>query len=639
MCKKNSTGKWGKKVRMGIIMSMAAATVWGISGVGCQTPTALAAGKEVQTFSYSDEITENKISYKINTDSNTCKILTVGTDVAGNIIIPDYITYENTQYAVTGIATEAFESCEKITGIQLPESITQIGDFAFSGCSGLTEINLPAGITTIGEYAFKSCSSLKSLNFPKGIQTIETGVCQGCKKLDKITIPKEVKTIENKAFAYCNGLQSVLIPEGVTKIAFNAFNQCSNLKKLILPMSFKNFMEDEDDYDTNTALEGTASNLIVYAYDWDKDYLDDTDIKLASHVKVSSLYKYTDKQGVNYYFDSDSVCTVDGFTKNCKSSITIPSHITQCDGKVFKIEKIDYVGKGSTRVKKIKFSEGIKKVDLKNLQEECVNLKEISIPKSVTKIEFGDNNLKVTIASGNRNYCVKNKCVYNKKKTVLYRATGIGTSVKILSSTKKIDGYAFKDCKKLKKVTLPKSLTKIGSGAFQDCKKLKKITIPNKVTEIGSHAFWGCTSLEKITLSKNLKRISTAMLAQCVNLKEITIPNKVTVIETDAFHTCKKLQKVKFSNKLKILGEYAFSGCIKLKSLTFPKSFRTFDGMSTFNNCVSLKKITFLGKVEENIYNEVFWGANENLVVYVQPSQYKTLKKRFKGTGVTIRKA
>lgn len=51
---------------------------------------------------------------------------------------------------------------------------------------------------------------------------------------------------------------------------------------------------------------------------------------------------------------------------------------------------------------------------------------------------------------------------------------------------------AFKNCKKLKSVVIPSSITKIGKKAFYGCKKLKKITIKTKkltAKKVGSKAF------------------------------------------------------------------------------------------------------------------------------------------------------
>ena len=68
---------------------------------------------------------------------------------------------------------------------------------------------------------------------------------------------------------------------------------------------------------------------------------------------------------------------------------------------------------------------------------------------------------------------------------VTYQVTSIGNN-------------AFKNDKKLKKVTIAGSVTSIGNAAFRNCGKLKKIVIPAKVEKIGKKAFYNCKNLRSI---------------------------------------------------------------------------------------------------------------------------------------------
>ena len=68
---------------------------------------------------------------------------------------------------------------------------------------------------------------------------------------------------------------------------------------------------------------------------------------------------------------------------------------------------------------------------------------------------------------------------------VTYQVTSIGNN-------------AFKNNKKLKKVTIAGSVTSIGNAAFRNCGKLKKIVIPAKVEKIGKKVFYNCKNLRSI---------------------------------------------------------------------------------------------------------------------------------------------
>lgn len=68
----------------------------------------------------------------------------------------------------------AFDNCNNITDITIPETITAIGTSAFFGCSSLTNITIPSTVTEIGSYAFECCNHLvevynkSSLNITAG---------------------------------------------------------------------------------------------------------------------------------------------------------------------------------------------------------------------------------------------------------------------------------------------------------------------------------------------------------------------------------------------------------------------------------------------------------------------------------------
>ena len=49
--------------------------------------------------------------------------------------------------------------------------------------------------------------------------------------------------------------------------------------------------------------------------------------------------------------------------------------------------------------------------------------------------------------------------------------------------------------------------TKISSYAFYECRSLKEINIPDSVTSIGMECFLGCRALKKISFGKNVKKL------------------------------------------------------------------------------------------------------------------------------------
>ena len=51
---------------------------------------------------------------------------------------------------------------------------------------------------------------------------------------------------------------------------------------------------------------------------------------------------------------------------------------------------------------------------------------------------------------------------------------------------------AFKECRKLKSITIPSSVTSLGNSCFYKCSGLTSITIPSSVTSLGDSCFYGC---------------------------------------------------------------------------------------------------------------------------------------------------
>lgn len=68
-------------------------------------------------------------------------------------------------------------------------------------------------------------------------------------------------------------------------------------------------------------------------------------------------------------------------------------------------------------------------------------------------------------------------------------------SINIEDGIEVIAERAFLECRNLKTVLIPATLTEIGREAFSGCCSLVSLMIPAGVTKIGSNAFEGCSSL------------------------------------------------------------------------------------------------------------------------------------------------
>ena len=100
----------------------------------------------------------------------------------------------------------AFESCNNLTSITIPNSVTSIGGGVFRSCTRLANITIPNSVTSIYLETFCSCSSLTSIIIPDSVTSIGNNAFYGCTNLTSITIPKSVTSIGDYTFTDCNNL-------------------------------------------------------------------------------------------------------------------------------------------------------------------------------------------------------------------------------------------------------------------------------------------------------------------------------------------------------------------------------------------------------------------------------------------------
>ncbi|AIJ36677.1 leucine-rich repeat domain-containing protein [Flavobacterium psychrophilum] len=182
--------------------------------------------------------TANRIKYTVTSSTApfTVKVAR-NANFTGAAEIPETVAYNSENYAVTAIGESAFEHCNNLTSVTIPNSVTTIGDYVFVGCSGLISVTIPNSVTDIENGAFFSCSGLTSVTIPNSVTTIGDQAFAECSGLTSVTISNSVTTIGDEAFAECSGLTSVTIPNSVTTIGDGSFARCSGLTSVTIPNS------------------------------------------------------------------------------------------------------------------------------------------------------------------------------------------------------------------------------------------------------------------------------------------------------------------------------------------------------------------------------------------------------------------
>lgn len=217
----------------------------------------------------------------------------------------------------------------------------------------------------------------------------------------------------------------------------------------------------------------------------------------------------------------------------------------------------------ANQIKKVVFAEGITSIG-KSAFENCKNLKEIVLPKSlqiiesrafamcsIRKLEIGiylyslagdafigcelDN---IRIASGNPYLSTDQYgVIFNKDKTLLV----------LYSSGFRMNSYA-----------VPSSVTAIGDSAFEGNLYIASLTLSEGLKEIGNSSFKGCENLRKVVLPKGFYRIGIRAFSGCKNLKDFVFNNECSIIGEYAFEGCRSLKEIRFLKGIEIIGSGAF---------------------------------------------------------------------------------
>lgn len=103
---------------------------------------------------------------------------------------------------------------------------------------------IPAEVRRIGDNAFEGCDSLQTVRIPQGVTKIGYGAFLQCENLTGAEIPGSVEQIGGSAFACCHRLADVRLGEGVRQLGRNAFFNCFALTRITLPQTLESFQAD-----------------------------------------------------------------------------------------------------------------------------------------------------------------------------------------------------------------------------------------------------------------------------------------------------------------------------------------------------------------------------------------------------------
>lgn len=186
--------------------------------------SAIAATVEIDNICYN----LNKTKYEAEVVFNSYH------EYSGDIVIPETIVYDGTEYQVTSIREQAFFCCSTMSSITLPNSICSIGRSTFWGCHALSSVVIPEKVTVIEANLFADCQGLRHVVIPDSVTLIGNAAFNSCSSLDSLLLPDAIETIENWAFTGCRSLSHIVIPKSLKEVGKGNFADCSSLNSVLI---------------------------------------------------------------------------------------------------------------------------------------------------------------------------------------------------------------------------------------------------------------------------------------------------------------------------------------------------------------------------------------------------------------------
>ena len=465
-------------------------------------------------------------------------------DMSGDIVIPETVTYNGTTYRVVDIMENSFENCS-VTSVTIQgNNLTRIrrGSFSnyrgaliidreipyyeddedvyypFSNCK-FTSLTLGNNVTSVPAYTFMDNPGLETLVISGSITSFGTWAFYNCPNLTSVTI-KNNNPIIIPAYSFPNRANATLyVPMG----SKSAYEAAGGWKEIVEYITFADARVEAiclEHWDTNG--DGVLSLS-----------------EAAAVTTIENVFEYTSIISFDELQYFTGLTSIDDFTFiGCSNlaSITFPTSITA----------------------------------IRSAFSGCTSLASIDIPAGVTSIErdaFLNSNSITSISVDedntvydSRNDCnaiietITNKLILGCVNTVIpEEVSEIGsyafygspfTSISIPEGVTCIGDYAFGDCSNLTSISIPTGVTDIFRYTFENCSSLTSINIPSNVTQIWMGAFYGCSSLTSINISNKVTSIGESAFERCTNLTTVVIGKLVASIGENAFYMSNKITSV-----------------------------------------------------------------------------------------------
>lgn len=365
----------------------------------------------------------------------------IGNKFQGNTLIETFNEFESFT-GVQQLARDAFNGCENLQHIAIPDSVTFVWDHAFRDCKNLQMVNL-INVRDIGQDCFNGCSNIKDIFIGKNARAVfQDRGYKNCSKLENfVVLGNSDGHIGTNCFEGCTSLKNIELPENTFYLGGSTFYKCSSLTSITIPNGVTSILG-------HTFFDCTSL----------------TNVKIGNSVTSIGNSAFCNCSGLTSIIIPNSVTSIGNEAfRNCSSltSVTIGNSVTS-------------IGTGAFR---------------------GCNLTSITIPNSVTSIGndafYGCRGLEEITLPDSLTIISENS----------FRDCTSLTNVTIPNSVTFIGKSVFLGCTNLEEITFPEGVTRLEGYCFYGCEKLTSFVVQKTVTYIGEYFIGACKNMEYIVLN------------------------------------------------------------------------------------------------------------------------------------------
>lgn len=313
---------------------------------------------------------------------------------------------------VTAVGEGAFENCENITAITIPDTVTYIGSRAFAGTS-IAYIAIPSSVSEIGGQIFSGCGNLTEVAYNCDYGASESGVFFNVPSLEKVSFGGT--RVPGYICLNSVNLCEVVLGDSVTEIGNSAFSGCMNLKEINIPAKVSVIGAEAFSGSGLTSVSLPAAMTVIA----ERTFINCTYLKeVAIPYGVSSI-------GYMAFYRCSSLV-----------SVTIPDSVMSIADEAFC---------GCSSIEYVKLPQYITRIGYSTFSG-CVSLKDVNIPEGVAAIDG-----------------------------LAFLDCRSLEDIELSESLRSIAGNAFNGCRSLTSVTIPEGVKYIADSVFINCDNLSEV--------------------------------------------------------------------------------------------------------------------------------------------------------------------